>query len=265
MVEAVGQYLAAAARGQDIGAYDEVLTHLDRAAELLETLGRGRTAPVRAGRAAEPRPGQHGRRRLRGAPGGRGLRARPSTSASACARCPVWAWACTRRCTGSGPSTAPRATSAWPARSRSPSTSSLAQSDFPGGRPSYHACRGVEHFFAGSLPGAQEHLAQCVELFATDDVDYAEWPLPHDPLAAALAFVGPLRLITGDEAGALEAAASGLARCADLGFPMGPVSTGLRPPVRGLDAPAARRRRRRRLRRRRGGPRSASATASSTG
>ena len=35
VVEAVGQYLAAAARGQDIGAYDEVLTHLDRAAELL--------------------------------------------------------------------------------------------------------------------------------------------------------------------------------------------------------------------------------------
>ena len=35
VVEAVGQYLAAAARGQDIGAYDEVLTHLDRAADLL--------------------------------------------------------------------------------------------------------------------------------------------------------------------------------------------------------------------------------------
>jgi class 3 adenylate cyclase/tetratricopeptide (TPR) repeat protein len=113
------------------------------------------------------------------------------------------------------------------ARAASLSTSMEQQLDrvrMPGGRPSFEACRGVEHFFTGSLDRAEEHLETAVALFATDDIDQAEWPLPNDPLAAALAFLAPLRLIRGDERGALAAADAGVERSRDLAFPRGPFS-----------------------------------------
>ena len=94
----------------------------------------------------------------------------------------------------------------------------------PGGRPSFHACRGVEYFFSGELDRAEQHLSLAVELFATDDVDLSTWPLPNDPLAAALAFLAPLRFIRGDLRGALAANELATARCQHTAFPIGPFS-----------------------------------------
>ena len=54
--------------------------------------------------------------------------------------------------------------------------------------------------------------------------DLAEWPLPNDPLAAACAFLGPLRFLTGDLAAALQAIDTGMARSESLEFPVGPFS-----------------------------------------
>jgi class 3 adenylate cyclase len=94
----------------------------------------------------------------------------------------------------------------------------------PGVRPSFHACRGVEHFFGGALEAAEQHLGRAAELFATDDVDLSVWPLPNDPLAAALAFLAPLRYARGDVGGALAAPGPAVARCQQIAFPVGPFS-----------------------------------------
>ncbi len=92
------------------------------------------------------------------------------------------------------------------------------------GRPSLDACRGVEAFYRGDLRQARELLSRAVAALADDDVDPAEWPLPNDPMAAACAFLGPLRFLTGDEAGALEVIRTGVARSEPLEFPRGPFS-----------------------------------------
>jgi class 3 adenylate cyclase len=92
------------------------------------------------------------------------------------------------------------------------------------GRPSLDACRGVEAFCRGDLLQARDLLSWAVAGFANDDVDPAEWPLPNDPLAAAWAFLGPLRFLTGDEARALEAIRTGIVRSESLEFPRGPFS-----------------------------------------
>jgi hypothetical protein len=48
--------------------------------------------------------------------------------------------------------------------------------------------------------------------------------LPNDPLAAACAFLGPLRFLTGDLAAALQAVHAGRVRSESLEFPRGPFS-----------------------------------------
>jgi tetratricopeptide (TPR) repeat protein len=80
----------------------------------------------------------------------------------------------------------------------------------------------VELFCAGDLPSAERHFRAAIELFADDDVDPAQWPLPNDPLGAVYAFLSPLQLFWGDEHGALIAAAAGVERCRELEFPRGP-------------------------------------------
>jgi hypothetical protein len=92
------------------------------------------------------------------------------------------------------------------------------------GRPSLDACRGVEAFYRGELLQARALMSRAAAGIADDDVDPAEWPLPNDPLAAACAFLGPLRFLTGDVAGAFEAIRTGIIRSESLEFPRGPFS-----------------------------------------
>jgi class 3 adenylate cyclase/tetratricopeptide (TPR) repeat protein len=91
-------------------------------------------------------------------------------------------------------------------------------------RGGVHACRGVEAFYRGNLRQAGDLLTRAVEAIPLDDVDPAEWPLPNDPLAAACAFLGPLRFLTGDLAAALQAIDTGMVRSESLEFPVGPFS-----------------------------------------
>ncbi len=92
------------------------------------------------------------------------------------------------------------------------------------GRASLDVCRGVEAFYRGNLWQAGDLLTRAAEAIPQDDVDPAEWPLPNDPLAAAYAFLGPLRFLTGDLAAALQAIDAGRARSESLEFPRGPFS-----------------------------------------
>jgi class 3 adenylate cyclase/tetratricopeptide (TPR) repeat protein len=92
------------------------------------------------------------------------------------------------------------------------------------GRGSVHACRGVEAFYRGNLRQAGDLLTRAVEAIPQDDVDPTEWPLPNDPLAAAYAFLGLLRFLTGDLAAALQAIHAGRVRSESLEFPRGPFS-----------------------------------------
>jgi class 3 adenylate cyclase len=92
------------------------------------------------------------------------------------------------------------------------------------GRASLDACRGVEAFYRGDLVQAGDLLTRAVEAIPQDDVDPAEWPLPNDPLAAACAFLGPLRFLTGDLAAGLHAIHTGTIRSESLEFPIGPFS-----------------------------------------
>jgi hypothetical protein len=91
-------------------------------------------------------------------------------------------------------------------------------------RPGLDVCWGVEAFYRGELAPAHERLSRAVASLPGDDIDRAEWPLPNDPLAGALAFLGPLRFLTGDGAGALEAIRTGLTRAEPLEFPRGSFS-----------------------------------------
>jgi class 3 adenylate cyclase len=92
------------------------------------------------------------------------------------------------------------------------------------GQASLDACRGVEAFYRGDFRQAGDLLTRAVEAIPHDDVDPAEWPLPNDPLAAACAFLGPLRFLTGDLPAALQAIHTGRVRSESLEFPRGPFS-----------------------------------------
>jgi class 3 adenylate cyclase/tetratricopeptide (TPR) repeat protein len=92
------------------------------------------------------------------------------------------------------------------------------------GRHGLDACRGVEAFYRGQLRPARELLSRAVDGMARDDIDPTEWWQPHDPMAAACAFLGPLLFLTGDEKGALEAIRTGVVRSQPLEFPRGPFS-----------------------------------------
>ena len=68
-------------------------------------------------------------------------------------------------------------------------------------------------------------LEACVSGFRTDDItDWSRWQGANDPMAAAYAFLAPLRHLMGDEPAALAAVEAGLERSARLGFPIGPFS-----------------------------------------
>jgi class 3 adenylate cyclase len=92
------------------------------------------------------------------------------------------------------------------------------------GQHGLDACRGVEAFYRYDFRRAERLLSRAVTGMARDGVDPAEWWQPHDPMAASCAFLGPLRFLTGDEAGALEAIETGLVRSRPLEFPRGPFS-----------------------------------------
>jgi hypothetical protein len=67
-------------------------------------------------------------------------------------------------------------------------------------------------------------LVAACDVLRDERVDPASWPLPNDPLAAALAYLSNLELLCGNETAALGAIQSGLARSSALEFPLGPFS-----------------------------------------
>lgn len=229
--EAIGQYLAAANREQALGAYDEVLAHLSRAndlvpglsaierppLELAVRLSRGAATSAIGGYAAPQAVDDFQRaldvcQDLRDVPGmGLGMQR---------ALLGLWGFYC-----GSGDLATARTISNAMAE-QAEHLERLDEPGLPGARPGFHACRGVELFFAGSLAPSREHLELAVEQLAVDDIDPAQWPLPNDPLAAVLGFLAVLRVLAGDEEGALAAAQRGIARSLELDFPIGPFSLG---------------------------------------
>jgi class 3 adenylate cyclase/tetratricopeptide (TPR) repeat protein len=101
----------------------------------------------------------------------------------------------------------------------------LGRTPMDGGMPVLASCQGVEHFYAGRFEAARRMLEACVAGFRTDDiVDWTRWQGANDPMAAAYAFLAPLRYLMGDEPAALAAVEAGLERSAGLGFPIGPFS-----------------------------------------
>lgn len=229
--EAIGQYLAAANREQALGAYDEVLAHLSRAndlvaglsdverppLELAVRLSRGAAASAIGGYAA-PQAVEDFQRALdvchdlREVPGmGVGMQS---------ALLGLWAYYSV-----SGDLTTARTISTAMAE-HAQRLVRLKEPGLPGALPSFYVCRGVEHFFAGSLAASREHFELAVEQLATDDIDPAQWPLPNDPLAGVLSFLAMVCVLTGDEEGALAATKRGVDRSAELAFPIGPFSLG---------------------------------------
>jgi hypothetical protein len=100
----------------------------------------------------------------------------------------------------------------------------LHRANMRSGQHGLDACRGVEAFYRGDLGQADVLLSRAEAGMVRDDVDPAEWWQPHDPLAAVCAFLGLLRFLKGDEAGALEIIRSGFVRSHSLEFPRGPFS-----------------------------------------
>jgi hypothetical protein len=223
-IEAVTHYLGAARHAQGVGALSEVMAHLHRASELLDQV----PSPVRASLELVLRLTRGMAAAAAGGYGDASSAADFEKTIALCAELTdvpgtqavvlqallgVW---CVYYATGNL------------AKSRQVTAAMEKQLElvtFPAGRPSFHACKGVELFCAGDLHGADRHFGAAIELFADDDVDPAQWPLPNDPLGAVYAFVSPLRLFWGDEQGAIAAAAAGVDRCRELEFPRGPFTT----------------------------------------
>jgi hypothetical protein len=221
--DAIGQYLVAAARNQAVGAFAEVTTIMDRAESLLPSapesirpglelairMSRGLAVSSAGGYAAQGVIDDFGRavelcEELRHeAFFGQGVLH---------ALLGLWMYYCA---TGDL-STASSISDSMEQQ--------LERVQMRAGRPSFHACRGVEQFYSGQLDESERQLNHALELLRTDDINPADWPLPHCPLAAVLAFLAPLRLVRGDEGGALQAIADGVDRCGTLAFPIGPFS-----------------------------------------
>jgi class 3 adenylate cyclase/tetratricopeptide (TPR) repeat protein len=223
-LEALVQYLQAVARAKATGSFPEVLAHLERCEALLAAvpdeavraqfelavrLNRALAVSSTAGYAAPGAVADYGRARdlcdtLSHVPGvGTELLK---------ALFGVWTYYCAR---GELDTTSSVAAAIERQLDRTPMRA---------GRPSLDASRGVEAFYRGDLPRAAALLARAVADFAEDDVDPTDWPLPNDPLAVAYAYLGPVRFLTGDAAGALTAIRAGAERSRPLGFPMGPFS-----------------------------------------
>jgi class 3 adenylate cyclase/tetratricopeptide (TPR) repeat protein len=85
--------------------------------------------------------------------------------------------------------------------------------------------RGVVDFFQGDFSEAVIQLRDAVENGWTADLQVpAEWTLPNDPRAAALAHLAPSLVVIGDRAAAERVAAEGLERAGSLPYPIGPFS-----------------------------------------
>jgi hypothetical protein len=222
-IEALTYYLAAATRSQSMGALAEMTVHLTRADELLAEvdeplasqfelairLSRGLLVATTGGYGAPDAVAEFGEsmavcRRLKDDP----------SAGSGVLKALFGLW-CYYYSTG-GLAESEELTAAIDEQ--------LAVATLPAGRPSYHACKGVELFCKGELPASHGHFATAIELIVDDDVDPTEWYLPNDPLAAVYAFLSPMWLLGGEEERAVQAAAAGLARCEGLAFPWGPFS-----------------------------------------
>ena len=223
-VEALAQYLQAVSRAQAAGSFAEVLAHLVRCEALLDAvpdeavraqfelavrLNRGLAVSSVSGYAAPGAVENFGLARdlceqLSDVPGV-GLELVKALFG-------VWVYYCSR---GDFDTTAGIAAVIDRQLDRTPMRA---------GRPSLDASCGVEAFYRGDFRRAGALLTRAVAAFAEDDVDATDWRLPNDPLAVAYAFLGPLRFMTGDVAGALQAIRAGVERSEPLEFPRGPFS-----------------------------------------
>jgi class 3 adenylate cyclase len=238
-VEALAKYLQAVNRAQAAGSFAEVLAHLERCDALLAAvpdvavrgqfelavrLNHGLAVSSTAGYAARPVEEDYSRARylcetLDAVPG----------IATELLKTLFGVW--TFYCASADFDTAGTVASAIERQ--------LDRATISSGAHGLDACRGVEAFYRGDLRRAHELLSRAVEGMARDDIEAADWWQPQDPMAAACAFLGPLRLSLGDEVGALEAIQLGLARSQALEFPRGPYSVAF---VRTFDALLHRRR-----------------------
>jgi class 3 adenylate cyclase/tetratricopeptide (TPR) repeat protein len=223
-VEALVQYLQAVSRAQAAGSFAEVLAHLVRCEALLASvpneavraqfelavrLNRGLAVTSTSGYAAPGAVENFGLardlcERLTDAPG--------AGTELVKALFGIWVYYCSR---GDFDATASVA---------SVIDRQLDRTPMRAGRPSLDASCGVEAFYRGDFPRADALLTRAVAEFGEDDVDATDWRLPNDPLAVAYAYLGPLRFMTGDVAGALQAIRAGLERSEPLEFPRGPFS-----------------------------------------
>jgi class 3 adenylate cyclase/tetratricopeptide (TPR) repeat protein len=223
-VEALAQYLQAVGRAQAAGSFVEVFAHLERCDALLEAvpdqavrsqfelavrLNHGLAVSSTAGYAARPVEEDYSRARdlcetLDAVPG----------VATQLLKTLFGVW--TYYCASADFDTAAAVASAIERQ--------LERATIRSGAHGLDACRGVEAYYRGDLHRADALLSRAVEGMARDDIDAADWWQPHDPMAAACAFLGTLRLSLGDEAGALEALHLGVTRSQALEFPRGPYS-----------------------------------------
>ena len=223
-VEALAQYLQAVGRAQAAGSFVEVFAHLERCDALLEVvpelavrsqfelavrLNHGLAVSSTAGYAARPVEEDYSRARylcetLDAVPG----------VATQLLKTLFGVW--TYYCASADFDTAAAVASAIERQ--------LERAMIRSGAHGLDACRGVEAYYRGDLHRADALLSRAVEGMARDDIDAADWWQPHDPMAAACAFLGTLRLSLGDEVGALEALHRGVTRSQALEFPRGPYS-----------------------------------------
>jgi class 3 adenylate cyclase/tetratricopeptide (TPR) repeat protein len=221
---AIDAYLTAAERARQGGSFDEALAHIDRAdklladvpedeavaAELGVCLTRGGVATSLGGWAAEGVMADYARALELCGLGTDDPEMGPERLRALVG---VWGWYCTK-------GDFDRVSEACRAIERQ-----LRRTPIGAGQPSLEACEGVELFYRGQFAQSRTLLERAVAGFAIDPVvDWRQLQVPNDPLAATLAFLAPLRLLMGDESGALEAVAAGLERSASLQFPHGPFS-----------------------------------------
>ena len=223
-VEALAQYLQAVGRAQAAGSFAEVFAHLERCDALLQAvpepavrsqfelavrLNHGLAVSSTAGYAARPVEEDYSRARylcetLDAVPG----------VATQLLKTLFGIW--TYYCASADFDTAAAVASAIERQ--------LERATIRSGAHGLDACRGVEAYYRGDLHRADALLSRAVEGMARDDIDAGDWWQPQDPMAAACAFLGTLRLSLGDEAGALEALHLGVTRSQALEFPRGPYS-----------------------------------------
>jgi len=220
--EAIAHYLEAATRGQAVGAFAEVAAHLDRAIALLPDVdGDARSSFELALRLTRGSAVM--------ATGGYAAPGVQEDFDRAVELCEIL-----REATDVRTHVLQALVGSWSyycvggnlARARTVSDAleqQLVRADLAATwRTSLHACRGCECFFGGNLADAHHHLQTSVDTFPIDDFDWNHWPLTNDPLGAVLSFLAPLKVICGDEPGALAAVAAGLERCQQFDFPRGP-------------------------------------------